>query len=198
LGDSVKKEKVTNVLIVGVGGQGILLASEILANVALAAGYDVKQSEVHGMAQRGGSVSSHVRFGPQVHSPTIDMGQADILLSFELLEAVRWLDYVAPRGQIIVNLQKVIPMPVASGKMRYGDDNEEKLRRHCGIVYSIDAHALALKAGHLKTANLALLGVLNRLLDFPNELWEAVISKRVPAKTLATNLTAFHLGSAEV
>ena len=191
-------DKVTNVLLAGVGGQGILLASEILASVALAAGQDVKQSEVHGMAQRGGSVTSHVRFGQKVHSPTIETGTAHILLSFELLEAARWLDYLAQDGTAIVNCQRIDPMPVASGKMAYPEDLESIIRQKCHTAYMMDARSLAVAAGHIKAVNMVLLGALSRILPYPEDLWQETMRKRVPAKTLSINQIAFRSGRDQV
>jgi len=183
-----------NILIVGVGGQGIILASEVLSMVALSQGYDVKQSEVHGMAQRGGSVSSNVRYGKAVYSPTISKGEADILLSFEMLESLRWLDYLSQKGVAVVNTQRIDPMPVASGKAEYPKQIEERLRRGASKLHLIDGQGLAEKAGHIKSVNVALLGVLSTLLDFDKEIWETTIKNRVPAKTIDINFKAFNLG----
>ena len=184
----------TNILIVGVGGQGIILASEVLASTALAAGLDVKQSEVHGMAQRGGSVSSHVRFGEQVASPTIERGKADVLLSFELMESLRWVDALKSDGTVIVNTQQIDPMPVASGKAEYPDDVLTKLESRCAALYPVDGRDLAGIAGHIKSVNIVLLGVLSTLLPFEDSAWEIAIKNRVPAKTIDINKKAFQLG----
>jgi len=186
--------KTTNVLIVGVGGQGIILASEVLAKVALAAGQDVKQSEVHGMAQRGGSVSSHVRFGDTVYSPTIEKGSANILLSFELLETARWLDYLSPESTTIVNNYQIDPMPVASGKATYPADLKNRLNEQCPDVHLVEGIQMSHSAGSIRTMNVALLGVLSASLDFEEEQWKSVIEKRVPAKTVDMNFKAFQLG----
>ncbi|MBN1482865.1 indolepyruvate oxidoreductase subunit beta [candidate division KSB1 bacterium] len=183
-----------NILIVGVGGQGILLASELVAKVALSKGYDVKQSEVHGMAQRGGSVSSNVRYGDVVYSPTIARGEADVLLSFELLESLRWLEYLSPRGVAIVNTQRIDPMPVASGKAEYPKNIEEKLQQKSHALYIIDGQRLAEQAGHIKAVNVALLGVLSTILEFDEKVWQTAIKNRVPAKTVDINFKAFNLG----
>lgn len=183
-----------NILIVGVGGQGIILASEMLSMVALSQGYDVKQSEVHGMAQRGGSVSSNVRYGKAVYSPTIARGEADVLLSFEMLESLRWIDYLSPDGVAIVNTQRIDPMPVASGKAEYPGQIEERLRKVTNKLHLIDGQDLAETAGHIKSVNVALLGVLSTILDFDKNVWETTIKNRVPAKTIDINFKAFNLG----
>ncbi|RPH92429.1 MAG: indolepyruvate oxidoreductase subunit beta [Calditrichaeota bacterium] len=183
-----------NILIVGVGGQGIILASEVLAMTAMSAGFDVKQSEVHGMAQRGGSVSSHVRFGPRVHSPTIPKGQVDVLLSFEMLESMRWLEYLAPSAAAIVNTQRIDPMPVASGKAIYPQNIQETLSGNGIRSFFINGEEIALKAGHIKAVNVALLGRLSTLLDFDVESWQDAIRGRVPAKSLDINFRAFNMG----
>jgi len=183
-----------NILIVGVGGQGIILASEVVATVAMNMGFDVKQSEVHGMAQRGGSVSSNVRYGQSVFSPTIARGEADVLLSFEMLESLRWVDYLSPTGVAIVNTQRIDPMPVASGKAEYPQEIEHHLRQKCYKLHLIPGQALAEQAGHIKTVNVTLLGVLSTLLDLDRDIWEQTIKRRVPAKTIDINLKAFNLG----
>ena len=183
-----------NILIVGVGGQGIILASEVLATVAMNQGYDVKQSEVHGMAQRGGSVSSHIRYGDAVYSPTIAEGKADVLLSFEMLESLRWLDFLATKGIAIVNRQRIDPMPVASGKAEYPKEIDEQLQQNVHKLHLIDGQALAEQAGHIKAVNVALLGVLSTILEFDKEVWQETIKKRVPAKTIDINFKAFNLG----
>ena len=190
----MENRKTTNVLIVGVGGQGIILASEVLALVCLAAGYDVKQSEVHGMAQRGGSVTSHIRFGPKVHSPTIERGRTDVLLSFELLEGRRWFDYLSPTGIAIVNSLRIDPMPVASGKEKYPDNIEAELRAKCHHLDLVDGLRLAQKAGNTRSVNVVLLGALSRYLEFDISLWRQAIADRVPQKTIDINLRAFNFG----
>ena len=191
-----EEETIKNILIVGVGGQGIVLASEVLAAVCLAAGHDVKQSEVHGMAQRGGSVTSHVRFGKEVFSPTIEKGEADIMLSFELMESMRWLEFLSTDGTAIVNKQRIDPMTVASGKAKYPERIAEVLKVRSKHLDLVDAAALAKKAGNLKTTNVILLGVLSKHLEFDKELWVEAISNRVPPKTKEINLKAFELGRA--
>jgi indolepyruvate ferredoxin oxidoreductase beta subunit len=186
----------TNILIVGVGGQGIILSSEVISSVALTAGMDVKQSEVHGMAQRGGSVSSHVRFGDKIYSPTIEKGQADILLSFELMETLRWVEYLSDAGTAVVNVQQIDPMPVASGKAQYPADVLEQLDTYCSELIRVKGQELALEAGHIKAVNTVMMGVLSNRLDFSEADWKAAIEKRVPPKTIDINFKAFDLGKA--
>ena len=190
----MKENGNTNVLFAGVGGQGIVLASGILANICLASGYDIKQSEVHGMAQRGGSVTSHVRFGDQVNSPTIAQGKADFLLGFELLESLRWTDYLAEDGVAIVNVQRIDPITVSSGVMEYPDDLEERIRARCKDPVLMDAFAIACEAGSARAINMALLGSLSGRLDFPLEIWEEGIRDRIPPKTFDANWAAFTAG----
>jgi indolepyruvate ferredoxin oxidoreductase, beta subunit len=181
----------TDILIAGVGGQGILLASEVLAAVCLAAGHDVKQSEVHGMAQRGGSVTSHVRFGPRGHSPTIERGRADILLSFELVEALRWIDHLGERGVALVNRQRIGPITVTSGAETYPEDAEGLIRGRCGSAVFLDGLAMARRAGNPRVVNSALLGVLSRHLGFEEGLWEAALRNRVPPRSFEVNWKVF-------
>ncbi|MCD4690305.1 indolepyruvate oxidoreductase subunit beta [bacterium] len=186
--------KTTNVFIAGVGGQGILLASEILSDVALAKGLDIKKSEVHGMAQRGGSVVSHVRFGDEVHSPVITAGEADLLVSFELMEALRWIQAVKPDGKVIVNTQEIVP----SGQETYPKDIDSQLHERSPGALKIDAFALAKEAGHIRAVNVVMLGAISQFLDFSEDEWKAAIEARVPKKTIATNLKAFELGRTAV
>lgn len=186
--------EVTNIIITGVGGQGILLASEIIAQSAVQAGYDVKRSEVHGMAQRGGSVNSHIRFGKKIYSPLVMKGECDLLLSFEKLESLRMADFVKKDGTIVVNTQKVNPSTVASGSANYPDDIEEVLKAHFPFVIFVDALDLAKQAGNIRTANIALLGTASRFLNIPTEILEDTIKKRVPEKAIEVNLKALHLG----
>ena len=184
-----------NVSLVGVGGQGILLASEILCRVGLLAGKDVKKSEVHGMAQRGGSVTSHVRFGDQVHSPTVPQGEADFLVGFELLECARWLDHLAPDGLVLSSRQRLDPLPVASGAVPYPAGLEELIRGRCPGARLLDAVEIARQAGSVRAVNMTMLGALSRHLPFPQEAWRQGIGQRVPPKTLETNWTAFVAGT---
>ncbi len=186
----------TSILFAGVGGQGIVLASSLLASVCLAAGHDVKQSEVHGMAQRGGSVTSHVRFGTAVLSPTIPRGEADFLIGFELLETVRWSGFLKPSGALLVNTQRIDPITVASGAAEYPDGLEEQLRARHRDTVLIDALDIAQEAGNPRAVNLALLGALSNRLPFPEDAWHQGISQRVPPKTLTSNWAAFQAGRA--
>ena len=183
-----------NIMIVGVGGQGTLLASKLLGRLLLSRGYDVKVSEVHGMSQRGGSVVTYVRWGDRVYSPIIDKGQADCILSFELLEAARYTEYLKPGGRIIVNSQKINPMPVIAGVAAYPENLIEKLEKLGTNVDALDALALAEEAGSSKAVNLVLMGRLARYFDFTQEEWQKAIEQSVPPKFLELNRKAFQLG----
>lgn len=183
-----------NIMIVGVGGQGSLLASKLLGHLLLEQGYDVKVSEVHGMSQRGGSVVTYVRYGERVCSPIIDQGEADLIMSFELLEAARWLAYLRPGGQVVVSTQQVDPMPVITGAMEYPAGLAAKLEDLGIKLDAIDALPLAEKAGSSKAVNLVLTGRLSRYFDFPEEAWQKAIDACVPAKFLELNRRAFALG----
>ena len=183
-----------NVMIVGVGGQGSLLASKLLGRLLLAKGYDIKVSEVHGMSQRGGSVVTYVRFGDKVYSPVIDKGQADYIVSFELLEAARWTEYLKPGGKIITNTQQINPMPVIIGAAEYPEDLVQKMRSAGIDVDAFDALSLAEQAGSSKAVNLVLMGKLSKYFDIPAEEWLAAIEASVPAKFLEMNKKAFSLG----
>ncbi len=183
-----------NIMIVGVGGQGSLLASKLLGHLLLHQGFDVMVSEVHGMSQRGGSVVTFVRYGSQVHSPVIDKGQADAIVSFELLEAARWLEYLKPGGKIVTNTQQIDPMPVITGAAQYPQGLVEKMRAKGAAVDAINCLSLAEEAGNLKAVNLVLLGRLSHYFDFPAEAWQAAIEACVPAKFLEVNKKAFALG----
>ena len=187
-----------NVMIVGVGGQGSLLASKLLGHLLLAQNYDVKVSEVHGMSQRGGSVVTYVRFGDRVYSPIIDKGEADFIVSFEKLEAARWMEYLKPNGRVIVNTQEIDPMPVITGAMEYPTDLVEKMEALGAKVDAMDALAIATEAGSAKAVNIALMGRLSRYFEeIPEEAWQASIEACVPAKFLELNRKAFHMGRAE-
>ena len=190
------ENKVTNILLVGVGGQGIILASEIMADVFLEAGYDVKKSEVHGMAQRGGSVSTHVRFGPKVYSPLIKEGEADIFMAFEELEALRYLAYLSPRPTILLNEQRLNPPAVALGNEDYPTDVKQVLSRRAGKFRNIAARDLALQAGDVRAANVVLLGALHSILSIPEKIWTDHILRRFPPQAGPANLEAFRLGKA--
>lgn len=182
-----------NIMIVGVGGQGTLLASRILGNTLLGEGYDVKISEVHGMSQRGGSVTTYVRYGDKVYSPCIDVGEADVILAFELLEAARALPFLKADGRLLVNTQTINPMPVITGAMPYPDGLTEKLQARANVT-AIDALALATEAGSFKAVNVVLIGVLAAATDIPRDRWMEAVKALVPPKFLEINLKAFDLG----
>ena len=186
-----------NFLLAGVGGQGTILASDVLADVALVSGLDVKKSEVHGMAQRGGSVNTHVRWNAgQVHSPLVGEGEADILLAFEEAEALRYARYLRQGGVVVVNRQAIMPITVTSGGAHY--PSEEELRavysRLTDRFYLVPGAELAEKLGNARAANVVLLGALSGFLDLPAETWLAVIEKRVPPKYVELNRQAFLAG----
>ena len=186
--------KTKNIMIVGVGGQGSLLASKLLGRMLLQKGYDIKVSEVHGMSQRGGSVVTYVRFGEKVYSPVIDKGEADYIVSFELLEAARWTEFLKPGGKIVVNTQQINPMPVITGAAEYPEALVEKMQSAGIDVDAFDALALAEQAGSAKAVNIVLMGHLSRYFEFTEEEWMDAIEKSVPAKFLELNKTAFSLG----
>ena len=188
------ENKVTNILLVGVGGQGIILASEIMADVFMEAGHDVKKSEVHGMAQRGGSVSTHVRFGPKVYSPLIKEGEADIFMAFEELEALRYLSYLGPHPAILLNEQRLNPPGVSLGNEDYPADVKEILSRRAEKFKGFPARDLAIQAGDVRAANVVLLGALHSILSIPEKTWTDQILKRFPPKAGPANLEAFRLG----
>ena len=185
---------VKNILIVGVGGQGTLLASKLMGKCFMNIGYDVKVSEVHGMSQRGGSVVTYVRYGEKVYSPVIDKGEADFIVSFELLEAARWTEYLKPGGKIVVNTQQISPMPVIIGAAEYPQGLAEQMKASGLDVDAFDALALAEQAGSSKAVNIVLMGHLSRYFEFTEEEWLEAIEKSVPAKFLELNKTAFQLG----
>lgn len=181
------------IMIVGVGGQGTLLASRILGNAVTDAGYDVKVSEVHGMSQRGGSVVTYVKYGDAVYSPIVDRGTADLILAFELLEAYRALPYLKQGGKMIANTQQIDPMPVITGAMAYPEHICEKLDAVCDLT-AVDALQLAVQAGSQKCVNVVLIGVMAKSTEIPYEKWLETIRNTVPAKFLDMNLKAFELG----
>ena len=185
---------VKNIMIVGVGGQGSLLASKLLGHLLLTRGYDVKVSEVHGMSQRGGSVVTYVRYGDRVYSPIIDKGEADFVVSFEQLEAARWIEYLRPDGIVVTNTQKTDPMPVITGATTYPEGLIEKMRDKGVNVDAIDALSLAEQAGSSKAVNLVLMGRLSKYFDFDDAVWQEAIEACVPAKFLELNRKAFDLG----
>lgn len=182
-----------NIMIVGVGGQGTLLASRILGSVAIKKGYDVKVSEVHGMSQRGGSVVTYVKFGDKVYSPIIDKGEADLILAFELLEAYRALPFVKKDGKILVNNQEMNPMPVITGAMEYPSDIVKKISDKVNLEV-INALSMAEDAGTIKAVNVVLIGSLASSMDIEKEIWLDAIRECVPEKFLEMNLKAFELG----
>ncbi len=182
-----------SVMIVGVGGQGTLLASRLLGNAVISEGYDVKVSEVHGMSQRGGSVITYVRFGEKVASPIIEKGEADLIIAFEQLEAARYLPYLKKGGRIVVNTQKIDPMPVVTGATTYPDGVIEQLKEKANIT-ALDALSLAVEAGTSKAVNVVLMGVVAKHMEFKKEVWEKVIEETVPPKFKELNLKAFELG----
>ena len=181
------------IMIVGVGGQGTLLASRILGNVAIGEGYDVKVSEVHGMSQRGGSVVTYVKYGEKVYSPIIDRGEADTILAFELLEAERALPYLKKGGKMIVNAQEIDPMPVITGAAKYPENIIEKLKENIDVK-DVDALSLAISAGNPKAVNVVLIGVMAKSTDIPYEKWVEALKSTVPEKFLEVNMKAFDLG----
>ena len=183
-----------NIMIVGVGGQGTLLASKLLGKILLTKGYDVKVSEVHGMSQRGGSVVTYVRYGDKVYSPIIDKGEADIILSFEMLEAARWLEFLKEGGTIITNTQQTNPMPVITGAAEYPDELDKKIKAMGINAECFDALSLANEAGSSKAVNLVLLGKVSNYFDFSEEDWMNAIETSVPPKFLEINKKAFELG----
>lgn len=185
--------EVKNILFVGVGGQGIILASKILSKGLIDAGYDVKMSEVHGMAQRGGSVTTQIRYGKKVYSPIIGIGQADIIVSFEKMEAMRWIEYLKPNGKLVVNDYAIAPAPVLSGKVEYPKGIIEDLKDKVNTT-SIDAAEEAKQLGNIKTQNIIMLGSLIRAMGIDEIDWESVIKEEVKDKFVDINLKAFNIG----
>jgi indolepyruvate ferredoxin oxidoreductase beta subunit len=183
-----------SIMIVGVGGQGSLLASRLLGNVLLSQGFDVKVSEVHGMSQRGGSVVTYVKYGERVFSPVIEYGEADAVISFELLEAARCVPYLKKGGNLITSTQQIDPMPVVMGNMDYPAELEKKITDAGVKLTAIDALSLAEQAGSAKASNVALMGALSARLDFSESVWKKAIEECVPPKFLELNKKAFELG----
>ncbi len=181
-------------MIVGVGGQGSLLASRVLGELFLMKGVDVKVSEVHGMSQRGGSVVTYVRFGDKVYSPIVDKGEADYIVSFEGLEAARWLPYLKKGGTIVTNTQQIDPMPVVTGVAEYPEDIIGKIKAAGANVDALDCLALAEQAGSSKAVNVVLLGRLSKYFDFTDAEWEEALTRCVPGKFLEMNKKAFYIG----
>ncbi len=186
--------RVKNILLAGVGGQGILLASEVLSEAMMLAGFDVKKNEIHGMSQRGGSVVSHVRWGEKVYSPIIPEGEVDILFSFELLETRRYLPLLRKNGQVLVNDLKIAPPAVALGQMAYPDDVISELKASYPATTVVNGLELALEVGNAKIVNTVLLGALSNILDLDREIWLEALRKMLPERLLAINLQAFDLG----
>jgi len=181
-------------MIVGVGGQGSLLASKLMGRALLIEGYDAKVSEVHGMSQRGGAVVTYVRYGDKVYSPIIDRGQAELIVSFELLEAARWLDHLAPDGQVVTNTQQIDPIPVIIGAVEYPKDLLEKFKAAGAKVDAIDALSLAEEAGSAKAVNIVMMGRLSKYFPFPKETWIRALEESVPPRFLELNRRAFEAG----
>lgn len=186
-----------NIMIVGVGGQGTLLASKMLGQLFLMKGFDVKVSEVHGMSQRGGSVVTYVRYGDDVASPLIEKGEADYIVSFELLEAARWLPFLKKDGKLVTNTQQMNPMPVITGAAQYPENLVEKMRAQGADVDAMDCLEVAEKAGSAKAVNIVLMGRLSRYFDFSAEDWLQALEAVVPEKFLEMNREAFRMGRAE-
>ncbi len=182
-----------NIMIVGVGGQGTLLASRILGNTVINEGYDVKVSEVHGMSQRGGSVVTYVKYGDEVYSPIIDKGEADIILAFEQLEAMRALPFLKKGGKMIANNQQINPMPVITGAAEYPESILDKIAKEVDLT-ALDALSLAKEAGNFKAVNVVLIGVMAKSTDISYEKWVDTFKTTVPPKFLEVNLKAFDLG----
>lgn len=183
-----------NVMIVGVGGQGSLLASKLLGRLLLNEGLDVKVSEVHGMSQRGGSVVTYVRYGDKVSSPVIDKGEADVIVSFELLEASRWLPYLKKDGVIVTNTQQIDPMPVITGAAAYPEELVEKIKAKGVKIDALDCLDIASAAGSAKAVNLVLMGRLSHHFDLSDEAWQNAIDEVVPKAFLEINKKAFEMG----
>lgn len=187
-----------SIMIVGVGGQGSLLASRIIGNVLLSQGYDVKVSEVHGMSQRGGSVVTYVKYGDKVYSPVVEKGEADIIISFEQLEAARYVSYLKKGGHIVTSTQQIDPMPVITGAAVYPEDVIGKLKKSGIDVIAVDALELAEQAGTSKASNVVLMGVVSKKMDFDDSVWHSALEHCVPAKFLELNKKAFELGKEAV
>lgn len=186
--------KTTNVLIVGVGGQGTLFAGKVIGEVAEKSGMDVKQSEVHGMAQRGGSVVTYIRIGEKVVSPLIEKGEADVIVAFEQLEALRWIEFLKPGGTVIVNEQRISPMPVIIGAAKYPDNIWERLQNAGLKPIRLNAVDIARKSGNVKAINIVLLGVLAKHLPLERSLWESAVTEKSPHGSAPINLAAFAAG----
>lgn len=189
-----ENQPVITVLMSGVGGQGVLVASDILVLVAMHAGLDAKKSEIHGMAQRGGSVVSQIRYGKKIFSPLIEMGTADVILAFEKLEAIRYLDYLKPDGIVIINEQQITPLSVFSSNIPYPQNIEKICRKKTDHVVLVNGIKIAEEVGNPRTINSVLLGALSNFLEFDEEPWMKAIAERMPAKTIELNRRAFEAG----
>lgn len=183
-----------NILLVGVGGQGTILASKIMASLACTMGYDVKVSEIHGMAQRGGSVVTQVKMGEKIYSPLIEEGEADVIVAFEKLEALRWAHYLKPNGTIIVSTQVIEPVPVILGVQEYPKDIEGLISKNINNAIMVNALDLAKEAGNIKASNVVLMGVLSNHMDIESDVWEKALEEKIPAKLLEVNKKAFAAG----
>lgn len=182
------------IMIVGVGGQGTLLASRILGHVLMEQGYDVKMSEVHGMSQRGGSVVTYVKYGEKVYSPLVDLGEADYIIAFERLEAARWVSYLKEGGTLILNDRRISPMPVITGAMEYPSEIVEKIKLKGIKIIASDALSMAIEAGNAKSVNVVMIGILSALADFTVDMWDRALIECVKPKFLELNKKAFALG----
>ena len=185
---------IKSIMIVGVGGQGTLLSSRILGTALLMKGYDVKVSEVHGMSQRGGSVVTYVKYGDKVYSPVVGLGEADIILAFEQLEAARWLNYLKIGGKIVANTQKIDPMSVVIGDAEYPEGVIDSIKNKGVEIYTLDALSKAVEAGNPKSANVVLIGAMAKTTDIEKDIWLEALKQNVPEKFLEVNLKAFELG----
>jgi indolepyruvate ferredoxin oxidoreductase beta subunit len=190
----MKEQNVKSILLAGVGGQGILRASDIMCQAMMEAGFDVKKSEVHGMAQRGGCVTSHVRYGTRVFSPLAEPGSIEILLAFEKMEALRYLKFLSKDASIILNTEEINPPAVNMGDMPYPVDIVDFLKNNYPCVVSLNAVELALQAGNTKAANVVLLGAVSKLIGIEKSVWEKVIKEAFPQKLIKLNLDAFQMG----
>jgi indolepyruvate ferredoxin oxidoreductase beta subunit len=192
------KDSVTNILLAGVGGQGVILASDIMSEVFMEAGFDVKKSEVHGMAMRGGIVTSHFRFGKKVYSPLIKEGEVDILFAFEQLEGLRWINHLKPNGKIVMNDHKINPPVVNLGEMEYPKNIPEIIKSKFHDFYLIKGTEIAAKLGDQRAANVVLLGAISKLFDVKEDIWLKIILNYLPPKVHELNKEAFILGRAEI
>ena len=192
--------KKIDLLVTGVGGQGVILASDIISEAALAAGYDVKKTDTLGMAQRGGSVISHVRIAPRVWAPLIKEGEADILLAFEKLEAARWSYYLRPGGVAIINNQAIPPLSISRGKDRYPTDEEitSIIKQRTDRIYLVEGTTQAKELGNIRTLNIFMLGCISTFMPFKIQVWKESIGRHIPPKTVKTNVTAFDRGRKEI